>query len=67
MLVSHGLRQGIDKPTRLDNRLDHLMFKTRNIVKTFVFEPLTDNSSVLLYLKKLNTVRSYAKHYKTRL
>lgn len=59
LMAMYGLRQGITKPTRLNNCLDHFMVKTSNTWQTVVFEQqLTDHSPILLYISNASINKS---------
>lgn len=52
IMAYHGLKQGVDKPTRLNSCLDHFMVKTSYHCQTIVFGEFTDHSPILLKLEK---------------
>lgn len=52
VMAFHGLKQGIDKPTRVKACLDHFMVKTVLPCQTLVFDDFTDHSPILLKIDK---------------
>ncbi|KOB78801.1 putative tick transposon [Operophtera brumata] len=54
LMASHGLRTGINVPTRLNGCLDHFMIKTESIPHTLVFEKFTDHCPILLHIANTN-------------
>lgn len=67
MLASHGLRQGINRPTRLKACLDHFMLRTNKQAKTIVFDEITDHCPVLLHLNSSNYKKPDIRHEKIKL
>lgn len=61
LMASHGLKQGVNLPTRSTTCIDHFMIKTDNKWQTAVFDMLTDHSPILLAIqtKPLNKKPSY--------
>lgn len=58
LMALHGLKQGINIPTRINTCIDHIMIKCKSICKTVVFEQqLTDHSPILLYIGQSNIVK----------
>lgn len=59
IMAMHGLRQGINLPTRAVTCLDHFMVKINCAWKTLVFEQqLTDHSPILLYVDNARVTKS---------
>lgn len=53
LMAMHGLKQGINLPTRVTTCIDHFMVKCHSVFKTIVFEQqLTDHSPILLYINR---------------
>lgn len=59
LMAMHGLRQGVNLPTRINTCIDHFMVKTQGSWKTIVFEqPLTDHSPIMLYMSNAKPSRN---------
>lgn len=64
LMAYHGLLQGVDKATRDKSCIDHFMVKTSLDWQTFVFDPLTDHSPVLLVVNDANINKLTKNHKK---
>ncbi|CAG4915933.1 unnamed protein product [Colias eurytheme] len=65
MMYFHGLRQGVNKPTRIKSCIDHFMIRTKKRCKTVVFDPLTDHAPILLEISTSKDKNNNETLYKT--
>ncbi|CAG4943388.1 unnamed protein product [Colias eurytheme] len=65
MMYFHGLRQGVNKPTRIKSCIDHFMLRTKKRCKTVVFDPLTDHAPILLEISTSKDKNNNETLYKT--
>lgn len=67
LMASHGLKRGINCPTRQNTCLDHFMVKASAKIETFVFDELTDHSPILLYIDYTPTSKQNTYINKTKI
>ena len=68
LMALHGLRPGVNKPTRIKTCIDHFMVKCAYRWKTAVFEqPITDHCPILLYINSAKIPKKAMMHKRVKI